>query len=821
MPELTYDGRKIAVAAGTNLVDAGLAAGVPVPIFCYHQALGAVGACRVCAVTVTMKERSRMVMACMTAAEDGMQVTTLDPQSVAFRKWVLEWLMENHPLDCPICDEGGECQLQDLTIAAGHGIRRFREPKRTFQNQFLGEFIVHEMNRCITCYRCSRFYQEVAGGRDFGVTGSRDRVYFGRFEDGPLESPFSGNLVELCPTGVFTDKLFRYRSRVWDLEIAPSICPHCSVGCNVLPAARHRELQRVRVRANPAVNGVFLCDRGQFGHGYVEDPKRPREPMVAGARAEWDDALTLAAAELLAIARAHGPAAIALLGSSRASLESLMSLLSLAEGPLAGARVSCFDDPARELRALAALGALAAAGVAPLDQGDIAGCDALLIAGASLVDEAPVAALAARQAARNGSRLFVLGPGERYLGDVAELVAPLHPADLGAALEQIAGGLKASNGDLPLAPVAAALAAARRPAVLLGSDLLDGAAFEAGAALARALASDGRVARLGCVFPGPNGFGAAALSSAPALAGILAAIESREVRAAVLVESDLADLRPWVLAALARLQLLVVLDYVDHPALAAARVVLPTTATYECEGLYVNRAGRAQAFRAARAPGLAVPALIRGESFPREPARTPPQGAARPAWWALERLRELAVGQPPARELRAIRLDLARRDPAWAGLAELEPGSEGLVLPVAAPAAAPRLPAFEPPRERLALFRLDRTLGSEPLSRRSPAMQRMAGPPVARLSVGDAERLKLDGRVAIELAGERIELAARADRWVADGVVLVPRDLVLPQPVGQGAPVSVTAPGAGPEPPGGAVGLGEATRSAGSEGGRR
>ncbi|HET7224520.1 MAG TPA: 2Fe-2S iron-sulfur cluster-binding protein, partial [Candidatus Eisenbacteria bacterium] len=353
MPDITFDGRKVQVPAGTNLVEAGLHAGVPVPVFCYHRELGAVGSCRVCAVTTTQQGRSRMVMACMTQAADGMEVTTLDPQSIEMRRFVLEWLMENHPHDCPICDEGGECQLQDLTVAAGQGHRRYRAPKRTFANQYLGEFIAHEMNRCIACYRCSRFYQEVAGGRDFGATGSRDRMYFGRFEDGPLDSPFSGNLVEFCPTGVFTDKLFRYRARVWDLEQTPSVCPHCSVGCNVRPGARHRELMRVRVRDNPEVNGSLLCDRGQFGHRWSEDPQRPRELRVRGRGADWDEALALAGGELLAIARTHGADSVALLASPRASVETHAALRALAAGPLEGARLAHFDDPARESRALA------------------------------------------------------------------------------------------------------------------------------------------------------------------------------------------------------------------------------------------------------------------------------------------------------------------------------------------------------------------------------------------------------------------------------------------------------------------------------------
>ncbi len=185
----------------------------------------------------------------------------------------------------------------------------------------------------------------------------------------------------MCPTGVFTDKLFRYKTRVWDLEIAHSVCPHCSVGCNVHPGARHRELQRVRVRENGAVNGSFLCDRGQFGHGYVMAADRPREILVRGQASGWDDAAALAGGTLIALAREHGAASVALVTSDRATLEAHAALESLATGVLAGARVSHFDDPDREARSLAALGALKHAGAEPLDQGIIAHADVLLVAG--------------------------------------------------------------------------------------------------------------------------------------------------------------------------------------------------------------------------------------------------------------------------------------------------------------------------------------------------------------------------------------------------------------------------------------------------------
>lgn len=191
-----------------------------------------------------------------------------------FRAGNIESLMINHPHDCAVCDEGGECHLQDMTVMSGHNYRNYRFEKRTHINQDLGPFINHEMNRCIQCYRCVRFYNDYAGGEDFGVFASSGRVYFGRSEDGTLESEFSGNLVEVCPTGVFTDKTLRqHYTRKWDLTSAPSICQGCSVGCNILTSERYGKVRRVMTRFNGDVNGYFLCDRGRFGYEYANDEK--------------------------------------------------------------------------------------------------------------------------------------------------------------------------------------------------------------------------------------------------------------------------------------------------------------------------------------------------------------------------------------------------------------------------------------------------------------------------------------------------------------------------------------------------------------------
>ena len=266
-----------------NLLAAALSLGLDLPYFCWHPAMGSVGACRQCAVKQFRDEkdtRGRLVMACMTPAKDGTRISIEDPEARAFRESVIEWLMENHPHDCPVCDEGGECHLQDMTVITGHTYRRYSAAKRTFHNQYLGPFVNHEMNRCIQCYRCVRFYRDVANGRDFDAFSIHNTVFFGRHADGVLENEFSGNLIEVCPTGVFTDAtLKRQYTRKWDMQSAPSVCVNCSIGCNTFPDERYGVLRRIRARYNGEVNGYFLCDRGRYGYEFVNGDRRIRQVM--------------------------------------------------------------------------------------------------------------------------------------------------------------------------------------------------------------------------------------------------------------------------------------------------------------------------------------------------------------------------------------------------------------------------------------------------------------------------------------------------------------------------------------------------------------
>ncbi|HRF87152.1 MAG TPA: NADH-quinone oxidoreductase subunit NuoG, partial [Pseudomonadales bacterium] len=328
MATIYVDGKPQEVDGADNLLRACLSLGLDVPYFCWHPALGSVGACRACAVKQYANaddKRGRIVMSCMTPSTDNTYISIDDEEAKAFRKSVVEWLMTNHPHDCPVCEEGGHCHLQDMTVMTGHNQRRYRFTKRTHQNQDLGPFINHEMNRCIACYRCVRYYKDYAGGEDLGVYGAHDNVYFGRETDGVFENEFSGNLVEVCPTGVFTDRTHSERyNRKWDMQFAPSICQQCSVGCNTSPGERYGELRRIENRYHGDINHYFLCDRGRFGHGYVNRKDRPRQPWQRVGDAintmDVDAALDATADALRSCKRVIG------IGSPRASVEANFAL---------------------------------------------------------------------------------------------------------------------------------------------------------------------------------------------------------------------------------------------------------------------------------------------------------------------------------------------------------------------------------------------------------------------------------------------------------------------------------------------------------------
>ena len=341
-------------------------------------------------------------MSCMTPASDGTFISLDDEEAKQFRESVVEWLMTNHPHDCPVCEEGGNCHLQDMTVMTGHSFRRYRFTKRTHRNQDLGPFISHEMNRCIACYRCVRYYKDYADGTDLGVYGAHDNVYFGRPEDGTLESEFSGNLVEICPTGVFTDKTHSERyNRKWDMQFAPSICQQCSIGCNISPGERYGELRRIENRYNGTVNHYFLCDRGRFGYGYVNLKDRPRQPV----QRRGDDFITLNAEQAM-----QGAADILRqskkvigIGSPRASVESNFALRELVGEENFYTGIAHGEQERLQL----ALKVLREGGIYTPALREIESYDAVLVLGEDVTQTGARVALAVRQAVKGKARELI------------------------------------------------------------------------------------------------------------------------------------------------------------------------------------------------------------------------------------------------------------------------------------------------------------------------------------------------------------------------------------------------------------------------------
>lgn len=412
MAVIYIDGKKVEVDGADNLLQSCLSLGIDIPYFCYHPELGSVGSCRQCAVKQYNSEedyqagRGRLVMSCMVAPEydakagkyKDMYISVDDAEAKAFRQSIVEYLMTNHPHDCPTCEEGGQCHLQDMTYMSGHNRRRYRFSKRTHHNQDLGAFINHEMNRCIACYRCVRFYKDYAGGQDLGVYASNNRVYFGRDEDGQLQSEFSGNLTEVCPTGVFTDKTHSDRyNRKWDMQYAPSICQGCSAGCNVSAGERYGEIRRIENRYHSEVNRYFLCDRGRFGYGYVNRADRPLQALKR-VHGQWiKTQLDYALDETIAQVRGKKILGI---GSPRASLETNFALKKWVGSENFSTGLNHHQQNLVEK----AIEILTTEGIVNPSITEIEAHDAVLILGEDLTQTSSRVALAVRQAAKNKAK---------------------------------------------------------------------------------------------------------------------------------------------------------------------------------------------------------------------------------------------------------------------------------------------------------------------------------------------------------------------------------------------------------------------------------
>lgn len=716
MATIYIDGRAYTVADGQNLLSACLTLGFDLPYFCWHPAMGSVGACRQCAVKQFKDEHDtsgEIVMACLVPADEGVRISIDDEEARVFRRSVIEWLMVSHPHDCPVCDEGGECHLQDMTLMTGHVYRRYRYAKRTFKNQDLGPFLTHEMNRCIQCYRCVRFYSDYAGGDDLAAHGLRNHVYFGRHGEGRLQSEFSGNLVEVCPTGVFTDKTFAaHYTRKWDLQTAPSICVHCCLGCNIIPGERYGVLRRIRARYNGSVNGYFLCDRGRFGYEFVNSPSRLRavamahesvaaaeelpRPGVLPARVAGASGPTVPlpslsqhsvvaeVAGLISAAQKAGRLVIGI-GSPRASLEANYALRRLV-GPDAFFQ----GVAAHEIRLIDTIIRLLRRGPARSSSlRDLERADATLILGEDVTNSAPMLDFSLRQWLRrrpNEERLRLkipdwndaavgeivhATPSALYVATISETkldrlaartyhAAPDDLARLGFAVANLLDPSERQVDGLPDAvlehahAIAAALRDAQRPTVISGTSCGSEAVLEAAARVAWSVEHHGGAAQLAFVLPECNSMGLALLGGRP-LPEAMAAVDEPGIDVAIILENDL--YRRYDAALLDRFFALVrhvvVVDHTESQTSRIADGILPAATYAESTGTLVNNEGRAQRFFAV----------------------CPPSGEVQESWRWIRSILQ-ALGRPEADEwshhgdlVRAIAADV----PVFAVLPRIAP----------------------------------------------------------------------------------------------------------------------------------------------------
>ena len=405
MLDIEIDGKQLQVAEGSTVMDAARNLGVYIPHFCYHKKLSIAANCRMCLVEV--EKAPKPLPACATPVTNGMKVHTNSSVAVTAQKGVMEFLLINHPLDCPICDQGGECQLQDLAVGYGSSASRYKEEKRVVANKFLGPLIATDMTRCIHCTRCVRFGQEIAGIMELGVANRGERSEILAFVDRTVDSELSGNVIDLCPVGALTSKPFRFSARTWELARRKSISPHDGLGSNLIVQVKHDKVMRVLPLENEEVNECWLADKDRFSYEALDSNQRLTRPMIKHGgqwrEVDWQVALDYVAHALTDIASKHGAQSLGALASPHSTLEELYLLQKLMRGLGSGnvdfrLRQSDFSLDGKR-------------GGAPwlgMRIADVGTLDRALVVGSFLRKEHPLFAQRLRQATKRGMQLNVI-----------------------------------------------------------------------------------------------------------------------------------------------------------------------------------------------------------------------------------------------------------------------------------------------------------------------------------------------------------------------------------------------------------------------------
>ena len=481
MLEIEIDGKQVQVNDGSTVIEAAAVAGSYIPHFCYHKKLSIAASCRMCLVQV--EKAPKPLPACATPVTNGMKVWTHSELAVKAQKGVMEFLLINHPLDCPICDQGGECQLQDLAVGYGSTASRYQEEKRVVFNKNLGALVSTDMTRCINCTRCVRFTTEIAGEMELGQAFRGEHAEIMPFIEKTVDSELSGNIIDLCPVGALTSKPFRFAARTWELSRRKSVSPHDSLGANLIVQTKHDVVKRVLPFENEDVNECWLSDKDRFSYEALSSEQRLGAPMIRQGgqwkQVEWQAALEFVATGLRGIERDHGAASIGALASPHATVEELHLLQKLMRGlgsENIDFRLRQADFRADGKRAGAPWLGMPIAGVKDLTR--------LLVVGSFLRKDAPLLAQRVRQAAKKGLHVSAIGPNaeewlipvrNRALVAPSAMVAALGQVVVALAKEKGADVSVALLGKLPEAvsdealAIAQSLASGRKVAVWLGN----------------------------------------------------------------------------------------------------------------------------------------------------------------------------------------------------------------------------------------------------------------------------------------------------------------------------------------------------------------
>jgi NADH-quinone oxidoreductase subunit G len=635
MPKLTIDGREVEVEGGTTILQAAEVLGIEIPRFCYHERLAIAGNCRMCLVEV--EKSPKPVASCAMPVADGMVVRTDTPGVQKARKGVLEFLLINHPLDCPICDQGGECDLQDETMAYGYDRGRFHENKRAVKEKDFGPLVKTTMTRCIHCTRCIRFITDVAGVPELGATGRGEHMEVTTYVEKALSSELSGNIIDLCPVGALTSKPYAFMARPWELKKSEGIDVFDALGSNIRIDTRANQVMRVLPRTNDDVNEEWLGDKSRFACDGLIRQRLDRPYLRKNGKLEqvsWPEAISAAAAKLKATAGAK----LAAIAGDVADAESMVALKDLITA-LGSPNIDCRQDGAK-LTGAPRASYLFNSTVAGIDA-----ADALLLIGTNPRVEAPVLN------ARIRKRWMAGGFSVAAVGEKVNLTYKHeHLGETAAVLSAIADGSH---------PFAAKLKAAKRPMLIIGQGALARVDGDILLGLARKIAE-----ATGMVGDGWNGFnvlhtaaarvGGLDLGLLPAsggrdVEGILAGAEKGEIEVVYLLGADEIDMT--------RLGKAFVIYQGHHGDAGAHRadLILPGAAYTEKDATYVNTEGRVQR------TSLAV--------FP--------PGDAKEDWKILRALSEQAGKQLPYNTLAEVRKRLVEVNPVFAEVNAVVPGAWG------------------------------------------------------------------------------------------------------------------------------------------------